>query len=78
MTKQNQRLLNLIVQLVSNYETNLDKENVLDYINYIYVEYKLGRNVNLMIEKFHDDLLCDKADENTYKTYLFLSEYGKV
>ena len=78
MTKENQRTLSLIIHLVSNYETNLNKEKVLDYINYIYVEYKLGGNVNATIEKFHDDLLCDIADENTYKQYLFICEYGRV
>ena len=78
MTKENQRTLSLIIHLVSTYETNLNKEKVLDYINYIYVEYKLGGNVNAMIEKFHDDLLCDIADAKTYKQYLFLCEYGRV
>ena len=76
MTKENQRLLTLIINLVSNYETNLDKEKVLDYINYIYVEYKLGGNVNLMVEKFHDDLLCELADKQTYDTFLFIDEYN--
>jgi len=76
MTKENKRLLTLIINLVSNYETNLNKEKVLDYINYIYVEYKLGADVNLLIEKFHDDLLCEEADEQTYKTFLLLEEYN--
>ena len=76
MTKENQRLLTLIINLVSNYETNLNKEKVLDYINYIYAEHKLGRNVNRLIEEYHDELLCEEADEETYKIYLFIDEYN--